>query len=207
MNISELDTRAEYYRHIVLSGGSSMYPGLPSRLEKDIKERYLNEILKGKRCYVKSSHLGHDLLYTVVSPMSRAILHALPVCLSVWRSVCLSILMVICPIVYHVRQHRAHAEVQDQGRGSPSQEAHGVFWRERACRHHEGQVRPVSCHAMPCCALPYRINQLSHRKIAVVLMIERVSTDRRVQHSIHRIPFHFDRNFNPHSTFPWTCPR
>jgi hypothetical protein len=25
-----------------------MYPGLPSRLEKDIKERYLNEILKGE---------------------------------------------------------------------------------------------------------------------------------------------------------------
>ena len=28
-------------------GGSSMYPGLPSRLEKDIKDRYLNEVLKG----------------------------------------------------------------------------------------------------------------------------------------------------------------
>ncbi len=24
-----------------------MYPGLPTRLEKDIKDRYLNEILKG----------------------------------------------------------------------------------------------------------------------------------------------------------------
>lgn len=43
----ELDTRADYYKHIVLSGGSSMYPGLPSRLEKDIKDRYLSEILKG----------------------------------------------------------------------------------------------------------------------------------------------------------------
>lgn len=45
---ADIDTRSEYYKHIVLSGGSSMYPGLPSRLEKDIKDRYLNEILKGK---------------------------------------------------------------------------------------------------------------------------------------------------------------
>ena len=43
-----MDTRPEYYKHIVLSGGSSMYPGLPSRLEKDIKDRYLSEILKGR---------------------------------------------------------------------------------------------------------------------------------------------------------------
>jgi hypothetical protein len=46
---ADIDTRVEYYKHIVLSGGSSMYPGLPSRLEKDIKERYLNEILKGNQ--------------------------------------------------------------------------------------------------------------------------------------------------------------
>jgi actin-related protein 2 len=31
---ADLDTRSEYYKHIVLSGGSSMYPGLPTRLEK-----------------------------------------------------------------------------------------------------------------------------------------------------------------------------
>jgi actin-related protein 2 len=44
---ADIDTRAEYYKHIVLSGGSSMYPGLPTRLEKDIKNRYLNEVLNG----------------------------------------------------------------------------------------------------------------------------------------------------------------
>ena len=38
---ADIDTRPSYYKHIVLSGGSSMYPGLPSRLEKDIKDRYL----------------------------------------------------------------------------------------------------------------------------------------------------------------------
>ena len=29
---------AELYKHIVLSGGSTMYPGLPSRLEREIKQ-------------------------------------------------------------------------------------------------------------------------------------------------------------------------
>ncbi|KAG0204016.1 Arp2/3 complex subunit, actin nucleation center [Mortierella sp. GBA30] len=42
-----VDTRPELYKHIVLSGGSTMYPGLPSRLEKEVKQLYLTEILKG----------------------------------------------------------------------------------------------------------------------------------------------------------------
>jgi len=44
---ADMDTRAEFYKHIVLSGGSSMYPGLPSRLEKEIREFYLERCLKG----------------------------------------------------------------------------------------------------------------------------------------------------------------
>src|SRR5258707_1334782 len=36
-----VDVRTDLYRHIVLSGGSSMYPGLPSRLEKEVKQLYL----------------------------------------------------------------------------------------------------------------------------------------------------------------------
>ena len=35
------------YEHIVLSGGSSMYPGLPSRLEKELRRLYLTHVLKG----------------------------------------------------------------------------------------------------------------------------------------------------------------
>lgn len=42
-----VDTRAELYKHIVLSGGSSMYPGLPSRLEKEMKQLYLTRVLRG----------------------------------------------------------------------------------------------------------------------------------------------------------------
>lgn len=39
--------RAEFYKHIVLSGGSTMYPGLPSRLERELKQLYLERVLKG----------------------------------------------------------------------------------------------------------------------------------------------------------------
>ena len=42
-----VDVRSELYKHIVLSGGSSMYPGLPSRLEKEMKQLYLTQILRG----------------------------------------------------------------------------------------------------------------------------------------------------------------
>ncbi|KAJ3297932.1 Arp2/3 complex subunit, actin nucleation center [Borealophlyctis nickersoniae] len=42
-----MDVRMELYKHIVLSGGSSMYPGLPSRLEKEVKQLYLKNVLKG----------------------------------------------------------------------------------------------------------------------------------------------------------------
>ncbi|CAG8512641.1 11894_t:CDS:2, partial [Ambispora gerdemannii] len=40
------DVRSELYRHIVLSGGSSMYPGLPSRLEKELKQLYLERVAR-----------------------------------------------------------------------------------------------------------------------------------------------------------------
>jgi actin-related protein 2 len=44
---ADLDIRSEFYKHIVLSGGSTMYPGLPSRLEKEIKQLYLQRTLNG----------------------------------------------------------------------------------------------------------------------------------------------------------------
>jgi len=49
INKADVDTRAEFYNHIVLSGGSTMYPGLPSRLEKEIRRLYLEKVLKGKK--------------------------------------------------------------------------------------------------------------------------------------------------------------
>jgi actin-related protein 2 len=46
---ADMDCRADFYKHIVLSGGSSMYPGLPTRLEKDIRAKYLQGVLKGDK--------------------------------------------------------------------------------------------------------------------------------------------------------------
>lgn len=50
-----VDTRSELYKHIVLSGGSSMYPGLPSRLEKEMKQLYLTRVLGGDPTRLKVS--------------------------------------------------------------------------------------------------------------------------------------------------------
>ncbi|XP_074598686.1 actin-related protein 2 [Brevipalpus obovatus] len=46
INAAAIDLRSELYKHIVLSGGSTMYPGLPSRLEREIKQLYLANVLR-----------------------------------------------------------------------------------------------------------------------------------------------------------------
>jgi len=46
---ADVDIRSDFYKHIVLSGGSTMYPGLPSRLEKEVRELYLKNVLKGDK--------------------------------------------------------------------------------------------------------------------------------------------------------------
>ncbi|XP_035293681.1 actin-related protein 2-like isoform X1 [Cricetulus griseus] len=43
----EQEQKSEFYKHIVLSGGSTMYPGLPSRLERELKQLYIERVLKG----------------------------------------------------------------------------------------------------------------------------------------------------------------
>ena len=65
-----VDVRAELYKHVVLSGGSSMYPGLPSRLEKEMKQLYLTRVLNGDptRLNVRSvflRFLQHDQMLTL----------------------------------------------------------------------------------------------------------------------------------------------
>jgi len=57
INSAPLDTRKLFYQHIVLSGGSTMYPGLPSRIEKDLKAQYLKEILKDDKSRLKGFKL------------------------------------------------------------------------------------------------------------------------------------------------------
>jgi actin-related protein 2 len=54
---ADIDLRPEFYKHIVLSGGTTMYPGLPSRLEKEIKELYLQRVLKNDKTRLKGFKL------------------------------------------------------------------------------------------------------------------------------------------------------
>ena len=42
---ADVDIRSSLYKAIVLSGGSSMYPGLPSRLEKELKQLWFSRVL------------------------------------------------------------------------------------------------------------------------------------------------------------------
>ena len=46
---ADMDLRPEFYRHVLLSGGSTMYPGLPSRLEREMNQLYLDRVLKGDK--------------------------------------------------------------------------------------------------------------------------------------------------------------
>ena len=55
INAADIDLREEFYRHIVLSGGTSMLAGFPSRLEKDVTDIYVERILKGDRGRLKKS--------------------------------------------------------------------------------------------------------------------------------------------------------
>lgn len=58
---ADIDTRADFYKHIVLSGGTTMYPGLPSRLEREIKQLYLERVLKGDTTKLSvCNHLNHS---------------------------------------------------------------------------------------------------------------------------------------------------
>ena len=58
---ADVDIRSSLYKAIVLSGGSSMYPGLPSRMEKEIKQLWLTKVLAGNPERLNVSIFG--LLY------------------------------------------------------------------------------------------------------------------------------------------------
>ena len=66
-----VDVRSELYKHIVLSGGSSMYPGLPSRLEKEMKQLYLTRVLNGDPSRLNVS-LHYSICLRVLTFLGRA---------------------------------------------------------------------------------------------------------------------------------------
>jgi actin-related protein 2 len=49
INKADMDLRPAFYKHIVLSGGTTMFAGLPSRLVKDMKEMWVERIAKGDK--------------------------------------------------------------------------------------------------------------------------------------------------------------
>lgn len=53
----DIDHRLVLYQHIVLNGGSTMYPGLPSRLEEEVRLCYLNNVLQGNKQGLKKFRL------------------------------------------------------------------------------------------------------------------------------------------------------
>lgn len=55
---ADIDLRPDLYKHIVLSGGSTMYPGLPSRLEKEMRELYLKHVCNGDRTRLEKFKLN-----------------------------------------------------------------------------------------------------------------------------------------------------
>lgn len=72
---ADMDLRADFYKHIVLSGGSTMYPGLPSRLEREIKQLYLERVLKGDTAALSVSTLYIYIFYSCIE-MLLYLLHA-----------------------------------------------------------------------------------------------------------------------------------
>jgi actin-related protein 2 len=48
INSAPMDDRRKLYKQIVLSGGTTMYPGFGTRLEKELEKLYEERILKGQ---------------------------------------------------------------------------------------------------------------------------------------------------------------
>ena len=44
---ADIDIRNDLFKHIVLSGGTTMYPGFPTRIEEDLKKLILKNVLQG----------------------------------------------------------------------------------------------------------------------------------------------------------------
>eukprot|EP01064_Diplonema_japonicum_P010961 TRINITY_DN181_c2_g1_i1.p1 TRINITY_DN181_c2_g1~~TRINITY_DN181_c2_g1_i1.p1 ORF type:complete len:416 (+),score=104.67 TRINITY_DN181_c2_g1_i1:63-1250(+) len=49
INNSTRDVQSELFKHVVLSGGTTMLPGLPSRLEKEMKDQFIKVKLGGDK--------------------------------------------------------------------------------------------------------------------------------------------------------------
>jgi len=55
-----IDLRLPLYEHVVLSGGTTMFPGFPSRLEEELRSLYREKVLKGETAGVSKLKLRVD---------------------------------------------------------------------------------------------------------------------------------------------------
>lgn len=62
----DVDNRMAMYQHIVLSGGSSMFGGMPNRLERDIRGLYLKHTLQ-VRLHIKCAQSVRNMQHIVES--------------------------------------------------------------------------------------------------------------------------------------------
>lgn len=100
--------RNELYKHIVLSGGSTMYPGLPSRLEREIKQLYLERVLRNDcdklavRMQSQSLSLSYLLYYSIMNSLSCTSTHWSNSLLTVkYQNVCVFI-WIVCYLTWCV---------------------------------------------------------------------------------------------------------
>lgn len=61
---SPMDCRASLYNNVLLSGGSTMFPGYPTRVTKDLKDRFKRDVMKGE-------DYEHDIKIRVIDSFRR----------------------------------------------------------------------------------------------------------------------------------------
>ncbi|CAE8635406.1 unnamed protein product [Polarella glacialis] len=76
---SDIHVQKDYFQHIVLSGGTTMFPGMSSRLEKDLRQLYLERVLKGDtsraskfKCFVEDPPRRQHMVFQGASILADA---------------------------------------------------------------------------------------------------------------------------------------
>lgn len=76
---SDMHVQKDYFSHILLAGGTTMFPGLSSRLEKDLRKLYVDQVLQGDqerakrfRCIVEDPPQRQHMVFLGASVSAKA---------------------------------------------------------------------------------------------------------------------------------------